>query len=82
MNTTTNTRDGQPPSAAQGPAGASGPLPFASGDTSRPGDDAPAGAPGTGEGVCRRCGGSGRLGATGCPECSGTGRVTTAIGGG
>jgi RecJ-like exonuclease len=48
-----------------------------------PGDDAPAGTPGTGENVCPRCGGSGRLQAGGpCPECDGTGKVTRGIGGG
>ena len=48
-----------------------------------PGDDAPPGTPGTGEDVCPRCGGSGRVeqGAA-CPDCSGTGRVNKGIGGG
>jgi len=46
-----------------------------------PGDEAPAGTPGTGETVCRRCGGSGRLGATACPDCQGTGVVTAIVGG-
>ena len=48
----------------------------------RPGDEAPPGTPGTGENVCRRCGGTGRIeqGAT-CPDCAGTGRVTSGIGG-
>jgi len=46
-----------------------------------PGDEAPAGTPGTGENVCRRCGGSGRLDAGTCPECGGTGRVIEGIGG-
>jgi RecJ-like exonuclease len=47
-----------------------------------PGDEAPAGVPGTGEDLCRRCAGSGRLdsGAP-CPECGGTGRVNVGIGG-
>ena len=50
---------------------------------SNPGDDAPAGTPGTGEAVCRRCGGSGRLpGGQPCADCGGTGRVTQGIGGG
>ena len=47
-----------------------------------PGDQAPAGTPGTGEGVCPRCGGTGRIGETGCPDCAGTGKVIEAIGGG
>ncbi|HSU24065.1 MAG TPA: hypothetical protein VLK60_19375 [Variovorax sp.] len=48
-----------------------------------PGDDAPAGTPGTGESLCRECGGSGRTGdgAT-CPACEGTGKVNVGIGGG
>ena len=47
-----------------------------------PGDDAPPGAPGTGEDVCRRCNGSGRLGDQDCPDCGGTGIVEKGIGGG
>jgi RecJ-like exonuclease len=46
-----------------------------------PGDEAPPGTPGTGEDVCPRCGGSGRLEANSCPECGGTGRVIRGIGG-
>jgi hypothetical protein len=48
----------------------------------RPGDEAPSGAPGSGENVCPRCGGSGRIErGERCPECEGSGRVTTGIGG-
>jgi DnaJ-class molecular chaperone len=47
-----------------------------------PGDEAPAGAPGTGEDVCPRCGGTGRLGGSACPDCAGTGKVNVGIGGG
>jgi hypothetical protein len=52
-------------------------------DRLAPGDEAPAGTAGTGENVCRRCGGKGRLEASGevCPECGGTGKVITGIGG-
>jgi DnaJ-class molecular chaperone len=46
-----------------------------------PGDEAPAGTPGTGENVCPRCGGSGKVGGTTCPECQGTGKVTVGVGG-
>lgn len=46
-----------------------------------PGDQAPAGTPGTGEDVCARCGGSGRIGETECPDCLGTGKVIVGIGG-
>jgi hypothetical protein len=46
-----------------------------------PGDEAPAGSPGTGEGICRACGGSGRNAGGVCPQCEGTGKVTVGIGG-
>lgn len=46
-----------------------------------PGDEAPAGVPGTGENLCRECGGSGRIGNRPCPECGGTGKVIEGIGG-
>ncbi|MBW8847483.1 MAG: hypothetical protein JF607_21170 [Burkholderiales bacterium] len=48
-----------------------------------PGDEAPAGTPGTGEKPCPACGGSGRDEAGGvCPCCQGSGKVTAGIGGG
>ena len=48
----------------------------------RPGDEAPAGTPGTGEDLCPRCNGRGKD-ARGepCPECGGTGRIVRGIGG-
>jgi hypothetical protein len=46
-----------------------------------PGDEAPPETPGTGENICRRCNGTGRLGEKPCPECEGTGRVVQGIGG-
>lgn len=46
-----------------------------------PGDEAPPGTPGTGEDLCRACGGSGLLNGSACPECEGTGKVTVGIGG-
>lgn len=50
--------------------------------TLRPGDEAPTGTPGTGEGLCRACGGSGVTnGGERCPDCEGSGRVTVGIGG-
>ncbi|GEP05347.1 hypothetical protein [Methylobacterium oxalidis] len=51
-------------------------------DPQKPGDEAPPGTPGSGENLCRRCGGSGKIGAETCPDCSGTGKVTTGVGGG
>jgi hypothetical protein len=56
-------------------SGAPTPQPMA------PGDQAPPGTPGTGEDLCRTCGGSGRLNGGPCPDCEGTGRVTRGIGG-
>ena len=46
-----------------------------------PGDEAPAGTPGTGENVCPRCGGTGQLQGRPCTECGGTGKVTVGVGG-
>jgi hypothetical protein len=49
---------------------------------SNPGDEAPAGTPGTGENLCRECGGSGVTDAgQSCEACGGSGRVTVGIGG-
>lgn len=56
------------------PGGAQGPM--------SPGDEAAPGTPGTGEGVCPRCGGTGKLAGGDCPLCQGTGKVTVGIGGG
>ena len=48
----------------------------------RPGDQAAPGTPGTGESVCPRCNGTGRLdGKQECPTCRGTGKVIEPIGG-
>lgn len=48
-----------------------------------PGDEAPAGTIGTGEDMCPRCGGSGKVEANqGCPDCGGTGIIIQGIGGG
>jgi len=44
-------------------------------DTVRPG------TAGAGENTCRRCQGRGRLDGADCPDCGGTGIVTTPIGG-
>ncbi|WP_336489938.1 hypothetical protein [Methylobacterium nigriterrae] len=50
-------------------------------DPAKSGDEAPLGVPGTGENLCRACGGSGRIRAEACPDCKGTGKVITGIGG-
>ena len=48
-----------------------------------PGDDALPGTPGTGEDICQRCAGSGKItGGQECPDCDGTGTVIQGIGGG
>jgi len=48
----------------------------------RPGDEVRPGTEGTGENLCPDCGGSGRTpDDTECQLCSGTGRVTQAVGG-
>lgn len=47
----------------------------------KPGDEAPAGTPGTGEALCHDCGGSGTVAGRPCQTCAGTGIVTQAIGG-
>ena len=61
----------------------SAPMSTGAGTPLKPGDDAPPGTPGTGEAVCRRCGGSGRLpDGQPCADCAGTGRVNQGIGGG
>lgn len=46
-----------------------------------PGDEAPPGTPGTGENVCRMCGGKGQISGRTCPECQGSGTVVEGIGG-
>jgi hypothetical protein len=51
-------------------------------DRTRPGDEGPPGAPGTGENLCPDCNGSGRLEGRACPTCEGTGKVIEGIGGG
>ena len=70
--------NGNPNATSDQPAGpvGSGSAPMS------PGDEAPAGTPGTGENVCPCCGGSGKMGdGKDCEECSGTGKVTVGIGG-
>lgn len=69
------------PGASDQPAGAAGAQSGAPSQPMAPGDEAPAGTPGTGEDICRACGGSGQLNGGACPECEGTGKVTVGIGG-
>lgn len=44
-------------------------------------DAVPPGTKGSGENICRRCEGSGKLDGRACPDCGGTGKVVTPIGG-
>ena len=46
-----------------------------------PGDEAPAGTPGTGENVCPACRGTGQVRGQPCNDCGGSGRVVAGIGG-
>jgi hypothetical protein len=55
--------------------------PFSSQPNMNPGDEAPAGTPGTGEGLCPECSGRGRIGDRPCPACNGTGKIVQGIGG-
>ncbi len=57
------------------------PAPVASDNRLNPGDEAAPGTPGTGEDVCPRCHGTGKLALRRCPVCAGTGIVTEGIGG-
>jgi RecJ-like exonuclease len=47
----------------------------------QPGDEANAGAPGTGEDICRNCEGGGQIKGQPCPTCGGTGRIVQGVGG-
>ena len=45
-------------------------------------DAVPPSSPGSGENICRKCRGTGKVEGKNCSECGGTGKVTTGIGGG
>lgn len=45
-----------------------------------PGDETPPGSPQSAEGLCPRCGGSGRIAGNDCPDCEGSGTVTVIVG--
>ena len=47
-----------------------------------PGDEAPEGAPSTGQDTCPVCHGSGKADGDTCEHCGGDGTVTEAVGGG
>lgn len=44
-------------------------------------DAVPAGTPFSGENLCRKCNGTGRAEGGPCPECGGSGKVLTPVGG-
>ncbi len=44
-------------------------------------DAVPPGTPNAAENTCRRCSGSGRINGSECPDCGGTGKVLTPVGG-
>jgi DnaJ-class molecular chaperone len=44
-------------------------------------DAVPPGTPYSAENVCRHCAGSGKIDGEPCPECDGSGKVTTPVGG-
>ncbi len=44
-------------------------------------DAVPPGTPNAGENLCRRCGGTGEIDGADCPDCRGTGKVLTPVGG-
>jgi len=46
-----------------------------------PGDEAPAGTPGTGENICPQCHGKGSISGQPCANCGGSGRIVAGIGG-
>ena len=50
-------------------------------ELSKPGDQVPPGTKDSGEDLCRKCAGSGKIEGVECPECLGTGKVTTQVAG-
>ena len=50
-------------------------------DEMAPGDEAPPGTEGTGEDICPKCSGEGKVDGGDCPECAGSRRVVRGIGG-
>jgi DnaJ-class molecular chaperone len=51
-------------------------------ESTHPGDEAAPGTPGTGENLCPRCNGSGRIDGGECAACGGTGKVIEGLAGG
>jgi DnaJ-class molecular chaperone len=53
---------------------------MAENDPKKPGDEVPAGAPQSGENLCRMCKGSGTVDDKPCPDCGGSGKVVVLVG--
>lgn len=71
------------PGASLDMTGSSSRSPIPATSAINPGDEAAPGTPGTGEDICRKCGGSGQCSnGSECPACGGTGKVTVGVGGG
>ncbi len=49
-------------------------------DEKKPGDEVPPQTPQSGENICRRCQGAGKIDGKPCPDCGGSGIVTTLVG--
>jgi hypothetical protein len=81
MNSSTKPVDLETSVAGEEDPGASNEVGSAVERPMSPGDEAPAGTPGTGEKVCPDCGGSGQREGGTCTTCGGTGKVTAGIGG-
>jgi DnaJ-class molecular chaperone len=50
------------------------------GDPKKPGDEVPPGTPQSGEAICPRCHGSGRVADEACPDCGGSGMIVVLVG--
>lgn len=57
------------------------PRPVEVADEMLPGDEAPPGAPGTGEDVCPKCDGNGEVDGGTCADCAGSGKVVRGVSG-
>lgn len=44
-------------------------------------EEVPPGTEGSGESICRKCAGTGKIDGETCPECGGSGKITEPIGG-
>jgi DnaJ-class molecular chaperone len=49
-------------------------------DDRKPGDEVPPGSQQSGDAVCPKCNGAGKLAGDICPDCGGTGTITALVG--